>query len=117
MFMISFEVSHWKNPPPAAKYLFYPCRYGRIVERILDRNTSSRKDDAERLLRWLACVKRPLKWYEFQATVCVNLEDVDYNAESFLRRKWLQTPKDICGALVEHHHDQTVEFVHPTARE
>lgn len=33
-------------------------RYARIVERILNQNTSRRKSDAQRLLQWLVCAKR-----------------------------------------------------------
>ncbi|KAL1846019.1 hypothetical protein Daus18300_014380 [Diaporthe australafricana] len=91
--------------------------YERILERILNQNTSTRKNDAQRLLQWLVCTKRPLKWYEFQATVCVDLEEGEYDPSEFSRRIWRETPKDLCGSLIEYHKDETVEFVHPTARE
>lgn len=92
-------------------------RYARIVERILNQNTPTRKSDAQRLLQWLVCTKRPLKWYEFQATTCVDLKEQDYDPKRFSQRMWRESPKDLCGSLIEHHKDGTVDFVHPTARE
>ncbi|KAJ0110210.1 hypothetical protein J7T55_000642 [Diaporthe amygdali] len=91
--------------------------YARIVERILNQTTSTRKSDAQRLLQWLVCAKRPLKWYEFQATNCVDLNGDDYDPKEISQRIWRENPKDICGSLIDHHKDGTVDFVHPTARE
>lgn len=91
-------------------------RYARIVERILNQSTSRRKSDAQRLLQWLVCAKRPLKWYEFQATTCIDLKE-DYDLKRFSQRVWRENAKDLCGSLIEHHKDGTVDFVHPTARE
>lgn len=87
------------------------------MDRILNQNTSTRRSDVERLLQWLVCTKRPLKWYEFQATTCVNFNGEEYDPKSFAQTMWRESPKDLCGSLVEHHKDGTVEFVHPTARE
>lgn len=92
-------------------------RYARIVERILNQSTSTRRSDAQRLLQWLVCAKRPLRWYEFQATTCIDLKGEDYNPKRFSQMMWRETPKDLCGSLIEHHKDGTVDFVHPTARE
>lgn len=92
-------------------------RYARIIERVLNQNTSTRKSDAQRLLQWLVCTKRPLKWYEFQAAACVDFNGEDYDPKVFSRRMWRESPKDLCGSLIEHHKDETVDFVHPTARE
>ena len=92
-------------------------RYARIVERVLNQNTSTRKNDAQRLFQWLVCAKRPLKWYEFQATVCVDLKGGDYDPDKLSQMIWRENPKDLCGSLIEHHKDGTVDFVHPTARE
>lgn len=92
-------------------------RYARIVDRILNQNTLTRKSDAQRLLQWLVCTKRPLKWYEFQATTCVDMNGEDYDPKRFSLRMWRESPKDLCGSLIEHHKDGTINFVHPTARE
>lgn len=91
--------------------------YARIVDRILDQNTSTRKSDARWLLQWLVCTKRPLKWHEFQVTTCVDLNEEDYDPKRFSQRRWQESPKSMCGSLVEYHKDGTVDFVHPTARE
>lgn len=61
-----------------------------------------------------------MKWYEFQAAICIAgdlSQDIDNTSVDFKSRRWCETPKDLCGSLVEYHLDQTVSFVHPTARE
>ncbi|KAF8863166.1 hypothetical protein BDZ45DRAFT_670476 [Acephala macrosclerotiorum] len=38
--------------------------YGQIMDRIMDSGTTTaRRIDAKRLLGWIACAKRPMKWY------------------------------------------------------
>lgn len=70
-----------------------------------------------KLLAWLACSKRPMKWYEVQAAISFNIDDFEDDDQGFARRRWCESPKDLCGSLVEYHQDQTLSFVHPTARE
>ncbi|KAH8687413.1 hypothetical protein BGZ60DRAFT_363661, partial [Tricladium varicosporioides] len=85
--------------------------YARIVDRIL--GDPSTKEDAKRLLGWLICARRPLKWREIQCAVSINLEAKDINiAERQLR----VGSKILCGSLVEQRSDGSVEMVHLTAR-
>lgn len=86
-------------------------RYARIVDRILGDPLT--KEDAKRLLGWLVCARRPLKWREIQCAVSINLEDKDVDlAERQLR----VDSKNLCGSLVEQRSDGSVEMVHLTAR-
>lgn len=58
-----------------------------------------------------------MKWYEFQAAISIDLGDIDNDPVGLRSRRWCETPKDLCQSLVEYHRDQTVSFVHPTAKE
>ncbi|PMD12225.1 hypothetical protein NA56DRAFT_756767 [Hyaloscypha hepaticicola] len=85
--------------------------YARIVDRIL--GDPSTKEDAKRLLGWLVCARRPLKWREIQCAVSINLDAKDIDlAERQLR----VGSKILCGSLVEQRSDGSVEMVHLTAR-
>ncbi|KAH0563509.1 hypothetical protein GP486_001930 [Trichoglossum hirsutum] len=88
--------------------------YERILDRILDSNTTARQKDATRLLGWLACAKRPLKWYEIQGAVSIDLKNQSVNFEE---RMHCVNAKDLCASLVEIRSDDSIELVHPTARE
>jgi len=65
------------------------------------------------LLSWLVCAKRPLKWHEIQGAKSINL---DKQTVEWERRRFRVDSKDLCGSLVEVRSDQTVEFVHLTAK-
>jgi hypothetical protein len=85
------------------------------MDRILDsKTTSSWQNDAKRLLGWVVCAKRPMKWYEIQAAVSIDLENqsVDYKG-----RMHRVNSKDLCASLVEIRSDDSIELVHSTARE
>jgi hypothetical protein len=86
-------------------------RYARIVDRILQDPLT--KEDVKRLLGWLVCAKRPLKWREIQGAVSINLEAKDIDLEE---RQLRDGSKDLCGSLVEQRSDGSVELVHLTAR-
>ncbi len=86
--------------------------YDRIVHRLYESSNPERQV-AEKLLGWMVCAKRPLKWYEIQGAVSVGLNDRSYN---FDERRLRVDLKDICGSLAQMHSEGTVELVHPTAR-
>jgi hypothetical protein len=83
------------------------------MDRILDSN-AARKNDAKQLLGWIACAKRPMKWYEIQGGVSIDLENQSVNYEERMHRV---SPKVLCASLVEIRSDDSVELVHSTARE
>ncbi|KAK6062398.1 zinc finger protein [Seiridium cupressi] len=90
--------------------------YGRIVSRILDTQTATRRGDSLKLLEWLVCAKRPIKWYEIQGALCIDLQNDSGREVDIQARRFRETPKDLCASLVKFRKDQTVEFVHPTAK-
>lgn len=86
-------------------------RYNRILDRIMQNPTIS--EDTQTVLGWLACAKRPLKWYEIQGATSIDLAEQSVNFEE---RKFRLTSKELCGSLVEESSDGTVQFAHLTAR-
>lgn len=89
-------------------------RYGRIIERLLNsQEHPSRRKNIIRLLGWLACAKRPLRWYEIQAAWSIDIEEEKFDPE----RRFVEDSKDLCASLVEICSDGTVTLVHSTARE
>ena len=67
----------------------------------------------KKLLSWISVSKRPLKWYEIQAAISINLDNETVNEAD---RRLVDTSKDLCASFVELHEDQTVEVVHSTVR-
>lgn len=70
------------------------------------------REAAESLLGWLICAKRPLKWHEIQGAISI---DTANKVVDFDDRQLRVDSKDLCGALVEVHPDESVELVHHTA--
>ncbi|KAM7213295.1 hypothetical protein V8F06_011306 [Rhypophila decipiens] len=99
----------------------FPDEIGKMYDRILARIF---KDDApppkqkaiSRLLSLLVCARRPLRWYEIQGFFAFDPDDenqpVDHEG-----RKLRDDPTELCLSLVEWHPDNSVQLVHPTARD
>lgn len=82
---------------------------------MIDSAHAAEKEDAERILHWVICAKRPLRWREVQATFCIDLEmgNVDYE-----ERRLLVTCKELCGAFIDIHQIKArgaSQDVHPEA--
>lgn len=73
-----------------------------------------KKEVIEKLLSWISLCKRPLRWFEIQAAISVDLDDDSINEKN---RRLVDTCKDLCASFVEQHSDTTVELVHSTVRE
>lgn len=91
--------------------------YDKILSQIFDMNTPPQKKKAiARLLSLLVCAKRPLRWYEIQGFFAFDPDDearpVDHEF-----RKLRDDPTDLCLSLIEWHPDNSVQLVHPTARD
>lgn len=86
--------------------------YGRIFGRLFGEHGSP-TDDSVRLLSWLVCAKRPLKWREIQCAVSIDLEEQVVAWES---RRFRVDSKELCGSIVEVHSDDRVDLVHHTAK-
>jgi len=67
---------------------------------------------AKRLLGWLVCAIRPLRWHEVQGAASYDVEDHTFDFEE---RKFRKDPKGLCGSLVDMHADAEIRFVHLTA--
>ncbi|KAI1777216.1 hypothetical protein F4818DRAFT_409587 [Hypoxylon cercidicola] len=87
--------------------------YSRIMQRITEKRPPNLTHDIWKVLGWIVCAPRPLKWREIQAAVCSDLE----NQEVIRERQLLDSPKDLFEALVEVQPNGTVELIHGSARE
>ncbi|KAI1311218.1 hypothetical protein F5Y03DRAFT_324179 [Xylaria venustula] len=86
--------------------------YERILKRIFEsRDDTSVKASIRRILGWITCARRPLKWTEVQGAVCVDMEKQTLNYD----RKLSDSPDSLFASLVSIRED-TVELVHETAR-
>jgi hypothetical protein len=98
----------------------FAFRYARVVSTILDHGTDRQKQITLKILNWVACAKRPLKWREIQATFFIDLEAATSSYENGRLRKEV---KWYCSSLIDLKkssdlgHEFNVEFVHETARE
>ncbi|KAI9869334.1 MAG: hypothetical protein M1813_000123 [Trichoglossum hirsutum] len=86
--------------------------YGRIVERTFRNPNRSQRDHAKRLLGWVVSALRPLKWYEIQGAISIQLESRSVDFENRHLRIGM---KDLCGSLIEVQPDDTIELVHTSA--
>jgi len=89
-------------------------RYGRIVGRIIGPAVlpRSRSDNAKKLLGWLTCAKRTLKWCEVQGAVSVDFDNGTMSSDL----QFQEDCKDLCASLVERSSDGSVALVHSTAK-
>lgn len=81
--------------------------------RIFEQSPQAAKKDTLRLLGWLVCAKRPLKWHEIQVMNSISLEERRISSE---RQSFIKSPKDLLASLVETRADGSLEFVHLTAK-
>jgi hypothetical protein len=88
--------------------------YGRIIDRIIGPAVlpRSRSDNAKRLLGWLTCARRTLKWREIQSAVSLDLDEGIFSPDL----RFQDDCKDLCASLVERSTDDSVTLVHSTAR-
>ncbi|KAJ2989302.1 hypothetical protein NUW58_g3537 [Xylaria curta] len=87
--------------------------YRRIMVRMSEHAPQEAIEDTSKLLGWLVCAKRPLKWHEIQAMNSINLDEQRVTLES---HSFIKSPKYLCASLVETRLDGTLEFVHLTAK-
>ena len=88
-------------------------RYDRILDRLVASTVpKARRDNIRKLLGWLACARRPLKWHEIQGATTVDLDEGVVSA----KRQFREDCKELCLSLVEIAPDQTVTLVHSTTK-
>lgn len=88
-------------------------RYSRITRRILNDDRPAYKDAAHRLLAWMVCAVRPMKWKDVQAAAAI---DVDSGTVDMRTRRLRVNYFDLCSPLVEARCDGTLTLVHSTAK-
>ena len=70
-------------------------------------------DIVRKLLGWMVCAKRPLKWREIQAAISIDPEEqeIDFN-----KRKLRGSVEEYCGSLIKVLSGDRIELVHTTAK-
>lgn len=74
---------------------------------------SKKWDIVRKLLGWMVCAKRPLKWREIQAAVSI---DPDEQTVDFDSRSLRSSVEEYCGSLIQVLSGDRVELVHTTAK-
>ncbi|OCL05557.1 hypothetical protein AOQ84DRAFT_413235, partial [Glonium stellatum] len=87
--------------------------YGRILSRISTKLGSKDKDRAVRILEWIAFSKRPMKKWELQDAISINIGSPVLTGETKLFNNFL----DICKPLIEYGPNEIVSFVHFSVQE
>lgn len=87
--------------------------YQRIMVRIKQNATSAEWEIAKKLLGWMVCARRPLKWQEIQGAVSIEPNEQTINFDD---RKLRVHIRDLCGSLVQVLPGDRVELVHSTAK-
>lgn len=80
----------------------------------MDHRVTNKQDVTQKLLSWVSFSKRPLRWFEIQAAISIDIDNETINEES---KRLLDTSKDLCASFVEIYPDQTIQLVHSTVRE
>jgi hypothetical protein len=88
-------------------------RYLRIVTRIYQNPNEDERETTQKLLGWISCSKRPLKWHEIQGAVSIDIEDQSIDFDG---RRLCTNIRDLCGSLIDVLPGDTVQLVHGTAR-
>jgi hypothetical protein len=87
--------------------------YERIMNRIKQNTTPEEWKVAQKLMGWMVCVRRPLKWHEIQGAYSI---DPGEQIIDFDDRKLRIHIRDLCGSLVQVLPGDRVELVHSTAK-
>ena len=90
-------------------------RYARILDRMQRKNQTTRKWQRAKFgLDILIMATRPLRIYELQGAFSICVEDGSIDFEN---RKSVTALDELLGPIVEIHLDDSVNFIHPTAKE
>ncbi|KAI0549688.1 WD40 repeat-like protein [Xylaria curta] len=96
--------------------------YDRVAVRVFEMSSMAEREDAKKIMGWVICARRLLRWREIQSFFCIDPinGNVDYE-----ERRLRVTCKELCGSLVDIHHttgittgpEDVIKIVHETARE
>ena len=67
----------------------------------------------QKLIGWLGCAKRPLKWQEIQVAMSIDVQKQTIEYSNLRLRVHVA---DLCGSLVQIKPGDRVELVHSTAK-
>jgi hypothetical protein len=87
--------------------------YERIMSRIKQNSNPAEWGIVRKLLGWMICARRPLKWHEIQGAVSTDPVEQTVN---FDERKLRVHIRDLCGSLIQVLPGDRVELVHSTAK-
>lgn len=88
--------------------------YERISQKIACRSVRQ-KALAERILNWVVCARRPLRFDELKDAVAVDFDDVSWDRRKFSAETEGKRFLHVCGNLVVfHERDSTVRLAHHT---
>lgn len=90
-------------------------RYARILDRMHKKNQPTRRWQRAKFgLDVLVMATRPLKTHEIQGALSICLEDGRIDFEG---RRSVTPLDELLGAMVEVHVDNSIDFIHPSARQ
>lgn len=90
-------------------------RYARILDRMQKKNQTTRKWQRAKFgLDILIMATRPLRIHELQGAFSICVED---GSVDFENRKSVTALDELLGPIVDIHLDDSVNFIHPTAKE
>ncbi|RFU25373.1 hypothetical protein B7463_g10968, partial [Scytalidium lignicola] len=87
--------------------------YERILRRLERSLVSKQWEIVRKLLGWMVCAKRPLKWREIQTAVSIDPYNQTIDFDSCSLRSSVE---EYCGSLVQVLSGDRVELVHTTAK-
>lgn len=88
--------------------------YDRILKRISKVLDSHAVAHAKKILGWMTCARRPLKWHEIQGALSVN---TTHRMVDFAGRRSRIHIREICGSLVSNLSGDRLELIHISAKD
>lgn len=103
-----------KNFATERKHRLIVFSYNRILHRISSDSDSAKVAHAKKILGWMTCARRPLKWHEIQGALSIDTTD---RTVDFVRRRSRTHIREICGSLISNLSGDRLELVHVSANE
>ena len=103
-----------------SKQLTRTLRYDRVVSGVLE-SPQRQRTTAMRVIKWVVCARRPLKWREVQASFFIDPKNSDCDYQD---RRLRKSCKKLCSSLIDLQFgtektptEASLHLVHDTARE
>lgn len=88
-------------------------RYARIMARMTQGRSETTQKTVKKVLGWVACAPRPLRWREIQCAISIDL-DKEANNDG---KRLVEEPKSLFSSFIELQANGMVDVVHGTARQ